>query len=117
MRVSSPDSSRDRRSSTIIGRASQVVRRTPFLVRLLMDDSQVLSQVTISTPCPMDWNRMSGGDRVRYCTACGKPVHDFARMTSAEASSLLRDHDGELCGRLSRLGDGTLVTADCGVAA
>jgi len=81
-----------------------------------MDASRLLGEITISTPCPMDWSRMSGDDRVRYCTACGKHVHDFANMTSAEASSLLRDSDWDVCGRLSRLADGTLVTADCSVA-
>jgi hypothetical protein len=65
----------------------------------------------------MDWNTMSGDERVRYCTACGKHVHDFAKMTSAEAISLLHDHDWDVCGRLSRRADGTLVTADRGVAA
>jgi hypothetical protein len=81
-----------------------------------MDSSQVLSQITISTPCPMDWSQMSGDDRMRYCTACGKHVHDFAKMTSAESDLLLRDNDWDVCGRLSRFADGTLVTADCGVA-
>jgi hypothetical protein len=80
-----------------------------------MDSSHVLSDITISTPCPMDWNQMSGDDRTRYCTACGKHVHDIAKMTSAEAALLFRDNDGDACGRLSRFADGTLMTADCSV--
>ena len=28
-----------------------------------MDSNHILSEITISTPCPMDWNQMSGDDR------------------------------------------------------
>ena len=79
-----------------------------------MDSNHILSEITISTPCPMDWNQMSGDDRMRYCTACGKRVHDVAKMTSAEVDVLFRDNDGDVCGRLSRFADGTLMTAECG---
>lgn len=82
-----------------------------------MNESDVLNQITVPSPCPMDWSQMSGDDRVRYCPACGKHVHNFAEMTAAEATSLVRNSDGDLCGRLSRYDDGTLVTADRGVAA
>ena len=51
-----------------------------------MNESRILDDVMVSTPCPMDWDRMRGDDRVRYCTACGKHVHDFAKMTAAEAA-------------------------------
>jgi len=78
-----------------------------------MDDTRRLDEITILTPCPMDWDRMSGDDHVRYCTMCGKHVHDFAKMTRAQASSLLDELEGDVCGRLSRLADGSLVTADC----
>jgi hypothetical protein len=77
-----------------------------------MDSSHILNEITISTPCPMDWNQMSGDDRMRFCTACGKHVHDFAKMTSAEADLLLRDNDWDVCGRLSQFADGTVMTAD-----
>lgn len=79
-----------------------------------MDSSHALSEITVSTPCPMDWNQMCGDNRTRYCTACGKDVHDFAQMTSAQANALLRDNDGDVCGRLSRFADGTIMTADFG---
>jgi hypothetical protein len=82
-----------------------------------MNDGRVLNDVMVSAPCPMDWDGMAGGDRVRYCTACGKHVHDFAKMTSAEASALLEDNDWNVCGRLSQRADGTIVTADHSVTA
>lgn len=77
-----------------------------------MDSTQRLNEITILTPCPMDWDQMSGDDRARYCPACGKHIHDVANMTSAQAVSLLDQLDGDVCGRLTRRADGTLVTAD-----
>jgi hypothetical protein len=82
-----------------------------------MDDTQRRNEITILAPCPVDWDRMSGDDHLRYCTVCGKHVHDFAKMTSAKTSSLLDEPDGDVCGRLSYLVDGGLVTADCTFAA
>jgi hypothetical protein len=82
-----------------------------------MTNCERLNEFTILTPCPMDWGRMSGDDQARYCPACGKHVHDFARMTAGQATSLLDKLDGDLCGRLTRRADGKVVTADCNPAA
>ncbi len=82
-----------------------------------MDSRERLDEITILSPCPMDWDQMSGDDRARYCTACGKYVHNFARMTSAEAISMLDQLEPDVCGRLTRRADGRLVTADCIFAA
>jgi hypothetical protein len=78
-----------------------------------MDDHKLLDQITVRTPCPMDWNRMRGDDRVRYCDSCGKYVYNFAAMTSDEVVSLIRAPDRGVCGRIFRRPDGTLVTSDC----
>jgi len=82
-----------------------------------MDSTERLNEITILTPCPMDWDRMSGDDQTHYCAECGKHVHDFAKMTSAQAIALIHELDGGVCGRLTRLADGTLVTADSTFAA
>ena len=42
-----------------------------------MDADDLLGQFTIPTPCPMDWDRMPGDDRRRYCAACGKHVYNL----------------------------------------
>jgi hypothetical protein len=78
-----------------------------------MDDNEVLRRIIIPTPCPRDWKRMVGDDRVRFCATCGKHVHNFATMTSDEAVALIRAQGGDLCGLLSRRPDGTLITSDC----
>ena len=82
-----------------------------------MVDNELLNQITIPTPCPMDWNGMSGNDRMRFCDSCGKHVYNFAAMTSGEARALIRGQEGEICGRLSRHSDGTVITADSPVEA
>ncbi len=77
-----------------------------------MDDNELLRQITIPAPCPMDWNLMRGDKRVRHCAACGLRVHNLAAMTSAEAAALVRSQGGELCGRVTRNEDGAIITAD-----
>jgi hypothetical protein len=77
-----------------------------------VDDNELSSQITVLTPCLMSWDEMSGDDRVRHCSGCGKDVHDFAKMTAAEARSLLDHTDWDVCGRLSRGADGSILTVD-----
>lgn len=81
-----------------------------------MDSDNRLAPFTIPTPCPIDWDRMTGDDRVRYCKACGKDVYNLTVMTSDEVGALLATIDeggGDLCGRVYRRPDGTLVDSEC----
>jgi hypothetical protein len=82
-----------------------------------MTNGERLNEITIVTPCPMDWDQMSGDDSKRYCSSCGKHVHDVAKLTSAQAVSLIDQLPGDVCGRITHLADGTLVTADSRFAA
>jgi hypothetical protein len=58
---------------------------------------------------------MRGDDRVRYCSICSQSVYDLSAMTTAEAATLIRDREGDLCVRLFRRTDGTVLTSDCPV--
>jgi len=78
-----------------------------------MNANELLNQITIPTPCPVNWSAMTGDDRVRFCASCEKHVYNFSAMSSDEAIALIRDKNGELCGQLYRREDGTLVTSDC----
>ena len=74
-----------------------------------------LNQLRIASPCPADWAAMAGDDRSRFCATCEKHVYDFSRMTAAEGLALIREKEGQVCARLWRRPDGTVITADCPV--
>jgi hypothetical protein len=75
----------------------------------------LLDRVSVAAPCPADWNAMSGDERARYCGQCEKHVYNIAGMTSEEAEGLLRRASGEVCIRIYRRADGTVLTSDCPV--
>ncbi len=80
-----------------------------------MEADELLSRFTIPTPCPMDWDRMPGDDRRRYCAACGKHVYNLTAMRPEERDSLTAKAlagDDELCGRLDHRPDGKLFASD-----
>jgi hypothetical protein len=60
---------------------------------------------------------MAGDDRVRFCGECRKNVYDLRGMRREEAEGLLRERGGDLCVRLYRRADGTVLTEDCPVGA
>lgn len=74
-----------------------------------------LERLRIASPCKADWSQMVGDDRVRFCGQCRKNVYDLSGMRRDEATALIRDRTGELCVRLWRRADGTVITADCPV--
>jgi hypothetical protein len=80
-----------------------------------MDTDELLSQFAIPTPCPMEWDRMPGDERRRYCDACGKHVYNLSAMRPEERASLTAkalSGDDEVCGRLDHRPDGKLFASD-----
>ncbi|MCR9096162.1 MAG: hypothetical protein NXI30_18200 [bacterium] len=68
-------------------------------------------RLRISRPCPVDWaaeGRDPGGS---FCGHCRKTVHDVEAMSGAEVETLL-DSAEEVCVRLARLPDGTILARD-----
>jgi hypothetical protein len=77
-----------------------------------------LDNLHIATPCRADWERMEWEDeegRVRFCRTCEKNVYNISLMSRAEALDLIRAKEGQLCMRLAKRKDGTLITNDCPV--
>jgi len=76
-----------------------------------------LSQIKIATPCPADWNKMKGDERVRFCGDCKLNVYSSAGLTQEEVMDLVRRRQmGErICMQLHKRADGTLITKDCPV--
>lgn len=75
----------------------------------------LLNQVTIDTPCTVDWNSMDGDDRIRFCGQCSMNVYNLSALSDREAEKLLSGSEGRLCLRLYRRPDGTVITDNCPV--
>jgi hypothetical protein len=75
----------------------------------------MLDQIKIASPCSADWDQMEGNARVRFCGECKKIVFNLSAMTRRDAEALLKETNGNLCTRLYRRADGTVLTADCPV--
>lgn len=74
-----------------------------------------LDEVSIAAPCPVDWEAMEGDSRIRFCSLCKLNVYNISEMPRREAEALLNDRAGQLCLRLYRRQDGTIITKDCPV--
>lgn len=74
-----------------------------------------LQSVKIATPCRADWSKMEGDAKSRFCQTCQKSVYNLSAMTAPEAQALLAEKQGDLCARLYRRADGTVITQDCPV--
>ena len=74
-----------------------------------------LDHVRIAAPCPADWDRMLGNERVRFCGQCSLNVYNLSGMTKSEAESLIAGTEGRLCLRFYRRRDGSIITKDCPV--
>lgn len=72
-------------------------------------------RLRIASPCPTNWDSMSGDDRVRFCGLCNLNVYNISAITSREAGQLIARTEGRLCAKLYRRPDGTVITADCPV--
>jgi Carboxypeptidase regulatory-like domain len=72
-----------------------------------------LENVRIASPCPTNWESMTGDERVRFCAECKLNVYNLSDMTRREAEQLITTHEGRLCVRFYRRPDGTIITQNC----
>jgi hypothetical protein len=76
----------------------------------------MLENVNIAAPCPASWAEMDGDTDVRFCKSCEKNVYNLSMMSREEAESVLGAAGGkDICVRLYRRDDGTVLTQDCPV--
>lgn len=74
----------------------------------------VLSNIRIASPCPTEWSKMVGDERVRHCSECNLNVYNLSAMTEREVKRLIEANRGQrLCARFYRRADGTVLTQDC----
>ena len=74
--------------------------------------SNKLDMIQIPKPCPADWEEMTGNDRMRYCEECKKHVYNLSKMSRREAEALIATRGGNLCARIIRNPDGTVLTQE-----
>jgi hypothetical protein len=74
---------------------------------------ELLHNVRIASPCPADWEKMIGDDRVRHCSQCNLNVYNLSAMTGLEARELVEKHEGRMCLRFYHRKDGTILTQNC----
>ena len=72
-----------------------------------------LDRLVHANPCQEDWSAMPGNDVVRHCDKCGQNVYNLSGMTRGEAQRVIRRHEGRLCARFYRRGDGRIQTRLC----
>ena len=77
----------------------------------------VLPNIYVASPCPADWSKMTGDERVRMCGQCNKHVFNLSQMSRPEAEELIIEKNGNLCVRYYQRTDGTILLKDCTVAA
>lgn len=77
------------------------------------DETPLLANLSVASPCPAKWDDMVGDERTRFCGGCKKDVHNISALDSAEAEALLREKSGQLCVRYFQRADGTVMTQDC----
>lgn len=75
----------------------------------------LLDNIRIASPCTASWDEMTGDERVRFCGHCAKDVYNLSGMAREESERLLRERAGNICVRLYKRHDGTVLTADCPV--
>lgn len=64
----------------------------------------------------MNWDSMSGDEKIRHCNSCDKSVFNLAQMTRAEIEAVLlaqMNTGRTACIRMYKRPDGIVVTADC----
>lgn len=77
------------------------------------------SRISVATPCHVDWDKMSGDERKRFCGNCQKNVYNLSDMPEKDATSFLSNELGSgriPCIQFYRRADGTILFDNCPVA-
>ncbi len=62
-----------------------------------MSKKSFIDSVKVGSPCGESWEKMSGSDRVRFCSHCSKQVNNLSEMTRKEAARFVRHAGGNIC--------------------
>ncbi len=75
----------------------------------------LLESIAIASPCTAAWDEMIGDERARFCAHCQKDVFNLSALPRDEAETFLRERTADVCVRLYKRADGTVLTSDCPV--
>src|SRR5688500_10346242 len=67
----------------------------------------------LSSPCPVSWESMIGGNKSRYCGQCRLNVYNLVEMSREEVAEVVRSAGGRFCGRMYVRPDRTATLRDC----
>ncbi len=70
------------------------------------------SPIQIKTACPKNWAELVGDDKKRFCSECNLHVHNAARLTQVEASTLVAKANSRVCMRIEYDASGAPVFRD-----
>lgn len=71
----------------------------------------LLANVMIASPCNIGWENMTGDEKARQCGECNKTVYDTSAMTAEEVLAVVQRNN--VCLKLYRRADGTIIVDDC----
>jgi hypothetical protein len=74
-----------------------------------------VNDLRIASPCSVGWESMTGDERKRHCDMCHRSVYNISALTSVEVERLIGAGTAQVCIRMFRRADGTVLTRDCPV--
>lgn len=74
-----------------------------------------IDQFKKATPCSSYWEKLTGTDKIRFCSLCQLEVYDFTDMEMQEAQDTVWHKEGRRNVPLFKRKDGKFLTSDCPV--
>lgn len=68
--------------------------------------------IAISDPCQEDWDKMTNSQEGKFCQSCQKNVIDFSNKTEKEIYQILKNTNGNMCGKFNALQLDTTLVVD-----
>lgn len=62
-----------------------------------MSKKSFIDSVEVREPCTESWEKMTGTDKVRFCSHCAKDVNNISEMTRKEATRVVRAAGSNVC--------------------
>src|ERR1700733_2460408 len=76
-------------------------------------EASISDKVCIAAPCQFGWENMIGNDATRFCGGCNLQVYNTSVISSAEVQNILNMDADQVCLRIYRKADGTIITDEC----